>query len=96
MQASTYYGVREHAMASAMNGIAAHGGLVPYGATYLTFCDYCRPAIRLAAMMKLRLIYVFTHYSIGVGEDGPTHQPIEQVMALRAIPGLNVIALRTL
>ncbi|WP_116083557.1 transketolase [Tropicimonas sp. IMCC34011] len=84
------YGVREHAMASAMNGIAAHGGLVPYGATYLTFCDYCRPAIRLAAMMKLRLIYVFTHDSIGVGEDGPTHQPIEQVMALRAIPGLNV------
>ncbi len=84
------YGIREHAMAAAMNGIAAHGGLVPYGATYLTFSDYCRPAIRLAAMMKLKVIFVFTHDSIGVGEDGPTHQPIEQVAALRAIPGLAV------
>lgn len=84
------YGVREHAMAAAMNGMAAHGGLRPYGATYLTFCDYCRPAIRLAAMMKLRVTFVFSHDSIGVGEDGPTHQPIEQVVSLRAIPGLRV------
>ncbi|WP_422075254.1 transketolase [Tranquillimonas rosea] len=84
------YGVREHAMAAAVNGIACHGGLVPYAATYLAFSDYARPALRLAAMMKLRAVFVFTHDSIGVGEDGPTHQPIEQIAALRAIPGLRV------
>lgn len=84
------YGIREHAMAAAMNGIALSGAYVPYGGTFLVFSDYCRPAIRLAALMKLRVIYVFTHDSIGLGEDGPTHQPIEHLASLRLIPGLNV------
>jgi transketolase len=86
-----YYGVREHAMAAAMNGIALHGGFVPYGGTFLTFTDYCRPSIRLSALMGLRVIYVMTHDSIGLGEDGPTHQPVEHLAALRAIPGLQVM-----
>jgi len=85
-----YYGVREHAMVAAMNGIALHGGLIPYGGTFLIFTDYCRPAIRLAALMRQRVIYVMTHDSIGLGEDGPTHQPVEQIASLRAIPNLNV------
>lgn len=78
-------------MGSIMNGIAVSGGLIPYGGTFLVFSDYMRPAIRLAAMMGLRVIYVFTHDSIGVGEDGPTHQPVEQIASLRAIPNLTVI-----
>jgi transketolase len=85
------YGVREHAMAAAMNGIALHGGLLPYGGTFLTFSDYARPAIRLAAIMKQRVVYVMTHDSIGLGEDGPTHQPVEHLSALRAIPDLQVL-----
>ncbi len=85
-----YYGVREHAMAAAMNGLALHGGLIPYGGTFLVFSDYCRPSIRLAALMRQRAIYVFTHDSIGLGEDGPTHQPVEHLAALRAIPNLRV------
>jgi transketolase len=85
-----HYGVREHGMAAAMNGISLHGGLIPYGGTFLTFSDYCRPAIRLAAMMEVRTIFVMTHDSIGLGEDGPTHQPIEHLAALRAIPHLAV------
>ena len=85
-----HYGIREHGMAAAMNGMAAHGGIVPYGGTFLVFTDYCRPAIRLSALMKLRVIYVMTHDSIGLGEDGPTHQPVEQLAALRAIPHLQV------
>jgi transketolase len=85
-----HYGVREHGMAAAMNGIALHGGLIPYGGTFLCFSDYCRPAIRLAAMMDIRTIFVMTHDSIGLGEDGPTHQPIEHLSALRAIPHLAV------
>lgn len=85
-----HYGVREHGMAAIMNGIALHGGLTPYGGTFLTFSDYCRPAIRLAAMMEIRTIFVMTHDSIGLGEDGPTHQPIEHLSALRAIPQLAV------
>jgi len=90
--AGTYihYGVREHAMAAAMNGMAAHGGIVPYGGTFLVFTDYCRPAIRLSALMRLRVIYVMTHDSIGLGEDGPTHQPVEHLASLRAIPNLRV------
>lgn len=86
-----HYGVREHAMGAIMNGIAAHGGLIPYGGTFLVFSDYLRPSARLSALMGKRVIYVFTHDSIGLGEDGPTHQPIEQLAALRAIPGFNVI-----
>jgi transketolase len=85
-----HYGVREHAMAAAMNGLALHGGCVPYGGTFLVFSDYCRPSIRLAALMGLRVVYVMTHDSIGLGEDGPTHQPIEHLAALRAIPNLQV------
>jgi transketolase len=85
------FGVREHAMGGILNGMALHGGLIPYGATFLIFSDYMRPAIRLAALMKLHVIYVFTHDSIGLGEDGPTHQPIEQLAALRAIPDLKVV-----
>jgi transketolase len=85
-----HYGVREHAMAAAMNGMALHGGIVPYGGTFLAFSDYCRPAIRLSALMRQRVIYVMTHDSIGLGEDGPTHQPVEHLAALRAIPNLNV------
>ena len=85
-----HYGVREHAMCGIMNGISLHSNLIPYGGTFLIFSDYCKPSIRLAAMMKQRLIYVFTHDSIGLGEDGPTHQPIEQLTSLRSIPNLNV------
>ena len=85
-----HYGVREHAMCGIMNGIALHGNLIPYGGTFLIFSDYCKPSIRLAAMMKQRVIYLFTHDSIGLGEDGPTHQPIEQLTSLRSIPNLNV------
>ncbi len=85
-----HYGVREHAMAAAMNGMALHGGVVPYGGTFLVFTDYCRPAIRLSALMGQRVIYVMTHDSIGLGEDGPTHQPVEHLASLRTIPNLNV------
>ena len=84
-----HYGVREHGMAAAMNGIALHGGFVPYGGTFLVFTDYCRPAIRLSALMGTQVVYVMTHDSIGLGEDGPTHQPVEHLAALRAIPGLR-------
>ena len=84
------YGVREHAMAAAMNGMALHGGPIPYGGTFLVFTDYARPAIRLSALMEQRVIYVMTHDSIGLGEDGPTHQPVEHLAALRAMPNLNV------
>jgi len=86
-----HYGVREHAMAAAMNGLALHGGIVPYGGTFLVFSDYCRPSIRLSALMGQRVIYVMTHDSIGLGEDGPTHQTVEQLAALRAIPDLYVM-----
>lgn len=85
------FGVREHAMGSVMNGISLHGGLIPYGGTFLIFSDYMRPAIRMAALMGLKVIYIFTHDSIGLGEDGPTHQPVEQLAALRSIPNLTVI-----
>jgi len=85
-----HWGIREHGMAAAMSGMALHGGIVPYGGTFLTFSDYCRPSIRLAALMGIRVIYVMTHDSIGLGEDGPTHQPIEQIASLRAIPHLMV------
>ncbi|MGI4797650.1 MAG: transketolase [Janthinobacterium lividum] len=85
-----HYGVREHGMAAAMNGIALHGGLIPYGGTFMCFSDYCRPAIRLAAMMDIRTTFVMTHDSIGLSEDGPTHQPVEHLSALRAIPHLAV------
>ena len=86
-----HFGVREHAMAGIMNGMSLHGGVIPYGGTFLVFSDYMRPAIRLAALMRLKLVYIFSHDSIFVGEDGPTHQPVEQLMALRLIPGLTVI-----
>ncbi|HEY0836687.1 MAG TPA: transketolase C-terminal domain-containing protein, partial [Azospirillum sp.] len=85
------YGVREHGMATVMNGMALHGGVIPYGGTFMQFADYCRPAIRLAALMKTRTIFVMTHDSIGLGEDGPTHQPVEHLAALRAIPNLLVL-----
>ncbi len=85
-----HYGIREHGMVAAMNGMAAHGGIIPYGGTFLVFSDYCRPSIRLSALMGLRVVYVLTHDSIGLGEDGPTHQPVEHLAALRAIPNLNV------
>jgi transketolase len=85
-----YYGVREHAMGAVMNGMALHGGFIPFGGTFLVFTDYCRPAIRLSALMGLRVVYVMTHDSIGLGEDGPTHQPVEHLASLRAIPGLRV------
>jgi transketolase len=85
------FGVREHAMIAAVNGMTLHGGLRAYGASFLIFTDYCRPAIRLAALMECPSIFVFTHDSIGLGEDGPTHQPIEHLAALRAIPNLNVM-----
>jgi len=85
-----HYGVREHAMCGIMNGLALHSKFIPYGGTFLIFSDYCKPSIRLAAMMKQRVIYVMTHDSIGLGEDGPTHQPIEQLSGLRSIPNLNV------
>ena len=85
-----HYGVREHGMAAVMNGLALYGGLIPYGGTFLIFSDYCKPSIRLSALMGLKVIYIFSHDSIGLGEDGPTHQPIEQLVGLRAIPNLNV------
>jgi transketolase len=88
---NVHFGIREHAMGSIMNGMALHGGVIPYGGTFLVFSDYMRPAIRLAALMKQQAIYVFTHDSIGLGEDGPTHQPVEQLTALRVIPNLLVI-----
>ncbi len=85
-----HYGIREHGMAAAMNGMALHGGLIPYSGGFLIFSDYCRPSIRLAALMGIRVIHVLTHDSIGLGEDGPTHQPVEHLAALRTIPNLNV------
>ena len=85
-----HYGIREHAMAGVMNGISLHKGMIPYGGTFLVFTDYCRPSIRLAALMGLQVIFVMTHDSIGLGEDGPTHQPVEHLASLRAIPNLNV------
>ena len=85
-----HFGVREHGMAAIMNGLALYSGLIPYGGTFLIFSDYCKPAIRLAALMGLKVIYIFSHDSIGLGEDGPTHQPVEQLTGLRAIPNLNV------
>ena len=85
-----YYGVREHAMGAIMNGLALHGEFIPYGGTFMVFTDYCRPAIRLSALMQQRVIYVMTHDSIGLGEDGPTHQPVEHLASLRAMPNLNV------
>ncbi|MEC9346699.1 MAG: transketolase [Pseudomonadota bacterium] len=85
-----YYGVREHGMAAAMNGLALHGGVIPFGGTFLVFTDYCRPSIRLSALMGIRVIYVMTHDSIGLGEDGPTHQPVEHLAALRVIPNVRV------
>ena len=86
-----HFGIREHAMAAAVTGMAAHGGVIPFGATFLVFSDYCRPAVRLAALSKLKSVFVFTHDSIAVGEDGPTHEPVEHVMSLRLIPRLSVI-----
>lgn len=88
---NVHFGIREHAMAAAMTGIALHGGMIPFGGTFLVFADYMRPSIRLAAMMRRHVVYVFTHDSIGLGEDGPTHQPVEHLSALRVIPGLTVI-----
>jgi transketolase len=85
-----HYGVREHAMAGIMNGLALHGGIIPFGGTFLIFLDYCKPSLRLSAFMGLKVIYIFSHDSIGLGEDGPTHQPIEHLVHLRAIPNLNV------
>ena len=85
-----HYGVREHGMATAMNGIALHKGFIPYGGTFLVFSDYCRPAMRLAALMGIRVVYVMTHDSIGLGEDGPTHQPVEHLASLRAMPNMAV------
>jgi len=89
--ANIHFGVREHAMGAVVNGLAAHGGTIPFGATFLTFSDYLRPTLRLAALSQLQVIHFFTHDSIGLGEDGPTHQPVEHVVSLRAIPGLVVI-----
>ncbi|MES1259866.1 MAG: transketolase C-terminal domain-containing protein, partial [Gemmatimonadota bacterium] len=86
-----HWGVREHGMAAAMNGVVLHGGFRPYGATFLCFLDYCKPSVRLAALMKLPTIYIFTHDSIGLGEDGPTHQPIEHLGMLRSIPGMVML-----
>ena len=85
-----YYGIREHGMAAIMNGMALHKGVVPFGGTFLIFSDYCKPSIRLSALMRQRVVYIFTHDSIGLGEDGPTHQPVEQLAGLRSIPNLNV------
>ncbi len=85
------FGVREHAMGAAVNGMAAHGGILPFSATFFVFSDYMKPAIRLGALMKLKVFYVFTHDSVGVGEDGPTHEPVEQLAAVRSIPGLTVL-----
>ena len=89
---NVHWGVREHAMGGAVNGLAVHGGIVkPYGSTFLVFSDYMRPAIRLSALMNIPVVWVFSHDSLGVGEDGPTHQPVEQLASLRAIPGLTVL-----
>jgi transketolase len=88
---NVHFGVREHAMGAIVNGLAAHGGFIPYGSTFLIFSDYMRPSIRLAALMGLKVIHVFTHDSLALGEDGPTHQPIEQLASLRAIPGLTLL-----
>lgn len=85
-----HYGIREHGMAAAMNGMALHGGVIPYGGAFLVFSDYCHASIRLSALMEQRVIYVMTHDSIGLGEDGPTHQPVEHLASLHAIPNLNV------
>jgi transketolase len=85
-----YYGIREFGMAAAMNGMALHGGVVPYGGTFLVFSDYCRNAIRMSALQHAQVVYVLTHDSIGLGEDGPTHQPVEHIMSMRLIPNLNV------
>src|SRR5690606_34123414 len=85
-----YYGIREFGIAAAMNGMALHGGVIPYGGTFLVFSDYCRNAIRMSAIQRQRVVYVMTHDSIGLGEDGPTHQPIEHVMSLRLIPNVEV------
>ena len=85
-----HYGVREHAMCGIMNGLALHSNFIPYGGTFLIFSDYCKPSIRLSALMQQRVIYVMTHDSVGLGEDGPTHQPIEQLSSLRSVPNLNV------
>ncbi|MEM4203793.1 MAG: hypothetical protein QXS54_06965, partial [Candidatus Methanomethylicaceae archaeon] len=85
------FGVREHAMGGILNGMALHGGLIPYGGTFLVFSDYMRPAVRLAAMMHLPVVYVWTHDSLWIGEDGPTHQPVEHLVALRAVPNLTLI-----
>jgi transketolase len=88
---NVYFGVREHGMGAILNGLAAHGGIIPFGATFLVFSDYMRPPIRLAALMKLHVIFIFTHDSIALGQDGPTHQPVEQLAGLRSVPGLTVI-----
>ena len=85
-----YYGIREFGMAAAMNGMALHGGIIPYGGTFLVFSDYCRNAIRMSALQRQKVVYVLTHDSIGLGEDGPTHQPIEHIMSMRMIPNLEV------
>src|SRR5262249_13762797 len=86
-----HFGIREHGMGASLNGIVLHGGTRPYGGTFLVFSDYMRPSVRLAALMGLPVTYVWTHDSIGLGEDGPTHQPVEHLAALRAIPGLDVV-----
>ena len=86
-----HYGIREHAMGSAMNGMAMHGGILPVGGTFFVFSDYLRPTLRLASLSKAKDVFVFTHDSVGLGEDGPTHQPIEHLASIRAIPGLQVI-----
>jgi transketolase len=91
VERNLHFGVREHAMGAIINGMALHKGVIPYSATFLSFSDYMRPAIRLAAIMQTHSIFIFTHDSIGLGEDGPTHQPVEQLSALRMIPGLTVI-----
>ncbi len=88
---NVHFGVREHAMAAAVNGMALHGGVIPYGATFFVFADYCRPSLRLASLMECHSIFVFTHDSLGVGEDGPTHQPVEHLASLRAMPGMTII-----
>ena len=85
-----YYGIREFGMAAAMNGMALHGGIIPYGGTFLVFTDYCRGAMRLSAIQNARVVYVMTHDSIGLGEDGPTHQPIEHIQSLRLMPNMHV------
>ena len=90
--AISIFGIREHGMAAAINGMALHGGVIPYGGTFFCFTDYCRPSIRLAALMGIRSIFVMTHDSIGLGEDGPTHQPVEHLAAMRVMPNLIGLA----